>query len=81
MPNSSTYSRLDILSLVCQDELKQFSYCYICKITYSPLWRKGQCGQKTLCNSCGLKYSRKLQKNTRQIKEKNLFKKLFLKRN
>jgi len=33
--------------------------CYICKETESPEWRKGPTGAHTLCNACGLCYSKK----------------------
>ena len=62
MLHYNKYSKLDslsILSIVCQKELKKFSYCYWCKTTYSPMWRNGPRGHKTLCNRCGIEYYRK----------------------
>ncbi|KAJ9066281.1 hypothetical protein DSO57_1017953 [Entomophthora muscae] len=35
--------------------------CLSCGTTASPEWRRGPKGQKTLCNACGLKYSRQLK--------------------
>ncbi|KAJ3026887.1 UNVERIFIED_CONTAM: blue light receptor [Siphonaria sp. JEL0065] len=54
-----------------QDEL----YCRQCGSTTSPEWRKGPLGPKTLCNACGLAYS-KMQSKQRKLaakeKEKGL---------
>ncbi|KAJ3271238.1 hypothetical protein HK104_004724 [Borealophlyctis nickersoniae] len=36
--------------------------CESCHTTESPEWRRGPSGQKTLCNACGLRYSRSLAK-------------------
>jgi len=32
--------------------------CEMCGKTQSPEWRKGPSGEKTLCNACGLRFSR-----------------------
>ncbi|CCG83728.1 protein of unknown function [Taphrina deformans PYCC 5710] len=40
--------------------------CSDCQTTDSPEWRKGPQGPKTLCNACGLRYSKK-QKKTEQF--------------
>jgi len=32
--------------------------CSICKTTQTPMWRKGPSGKNTLCNRCGIKWSR-----------------------
>lgn len=32
--------------------------CMMCSATESPEWRKGPRGPRTLCNSCGCKFSR-----------------------
>ncbi|KAI7906480.1 uncharacterized protein BX663DRAFT_496619 [Cokeromyces recurvatus] len=41
----------------------QFEYiCTDCGTTASPEWRKGPCGPKTLCNACGLRWSKKNKK-------------------
>ncbi|KAJ3043511.1 hypothetical protein HDV00_004900 [Rhizophlyctis rosea] len=36
--------------------------CESCQTEESPEWRKGPSGQKTLCNACGLRYSRSVAK-------------------
>ncbi|KND00843.1 uncharacterized protein SPPG_03947 [Spizellomyces punctatus DAOM BR117] len=36
--------------------------CESCLTTESPEWRRGPSGQKTLCNACGLRYSRSIAK-------------------
>ncbi|KAI9341159.1 hypothetical protein BDR26DRAFT_971446 [Obelidium mucronatum] len=48
-----------------QDEL----YCRQCGSTTSPEWRKGPLGPKTLCNACGLAYS-KMQSKQRKLAAK-----------
>lgn len=40
--------------------------CSDCQTTDSPEWRKGPQGPKTLCNACGLRFSKK-QKKTEQF--------------
>ncbi|KAJ3401942.1 blue light receptor [Chytriomyces hyalinus] len=37
-------------------------YCHQCGSTTSPEWRKGPLGPKTLCNACGLAYSKQVSK-------------------
>ncbi|KAI8850841.1 hypothetical protein BC829DRAFT_441954 [Chytridium lagenaria] len=37
--------------------------------TSSPEWRKGPLGPKTLCNACGLAYSKKLQKEKKRMQK------------
>ncbi|KAG2207884.1 hypothetical protein INT47_010868 [Mucor saturninus] len=32
--------------------------CARCRTSHSPEWRRGPDGHKTLCNACGLRYSR-----------------------
>eukprot|EP01118_Nematostelium_gracile_P000661 TRINITY_DN10704_c0_g1_i1.p1 TRINITY_DN10704_c0_g1~~TRINITY_DN10704_c0_g1_i1.p1 ORF type:complete len:189 (+),score=28.86 TRINITY_DN10704_c0_g1_i1:212-778(+) len=32
--------------------------CAICHTTNTPMWRKGPLGKNTLCNKCGIKWSR-----------------------
>ncbi|CAO3598748.1 unnamed protein product [Absidia cylindrospora] len=34
--------------------------CESCHTTHSPEWRRGPSGHRTLCNACGLRYSRSL---------------------
>jgi len=48
--------------------------CQICFVTESPVWRSGPNGQKTLCNACGLYYSKRQRhlKLQRELKEKEL---------
>ncbi|KAI8609751.1 hypothetical protein BC830DRAFT_1085259 [Chytriomyces sp. MP71] len=43
-------------------------YCHQCGSTTSPEWRKGPLGPKTLCNACGLAYSKQQSK----LKKQNL---------
>ncbi|KAI9014804.1 hypothetical protein BC832DRAFT_546523 [Gaertneriomyces semiglobifer] len=53
---------------VRQEEL----FCRQCGTTQSPEWRKGPFGPKTLCNACGLAYSKKqrrLNKAAEKAKE------------
>ena len=38
--------------------LTRTGYCHWCGTTSSPEWRPGPHGKKTLCNACGLKFSR-----------------------
>ncbi|KAL0227743.1 hypothetical protein RCL1_003886 [Eukaryota sp. TZLM3-RCL] len=37
-------------------------YCHKCGTTETPEWRKGPDGPKTLCNACGLAYSKRLKR-------------------
>jgi hypothetical protein len=60
--NPDSYLPLKILSIVCTHHLHNFNYCYDCKTTSSLVWRRGAQGMKTLCNKCGIKYYRNLQK-------------------
>ncbi|ORX56850.1 SET domain-containing protein [Hesseltinella vesiculosa] len=32
--------------------------CQLCRATVTPIWRAGPQGKKTLCNACGLRYSK-----------------------
>ncbi|PVV01101.1 hypothetical protein BB560_004494 [Smittium megazygosporum] len=43
---------------------QKISKCLSCGVTHSPEWRKGPEGVKTLCNACGLRYSRSLKKES-----------------
>jgi len=43
--------------------------CQSCKTSKTPEWRKGPCGAKTLCNRCGLRYSR-IMKRMAAVKKK-----------
>ncbi|CAG8537545.1 9118_t:CDS:2 [Paraglomus brasilianum] len=40
--------------------------CERCHTTNSPEWRRGPTGHKTLCNACGLRYSRKIARDKRR---------------
>ncbi|KAJ1967933.1 hypothetical protein H4R35_006569, partial [Dimargaris xerosporica] len=40
--------------------MQQPKQCESCKTDSSPEWRRGPSGHKTLCNACGLRYSRSL---------------------
>ncbi|KAJ3310809.1 blue light receptor [Blyttiomyces sp. JEL0837] len=44
-------------------------FCRQCGTTASPEWRKGPLGPKTLCNACGLAYSKKLQKEKKRLQK------------
>ena len=47
-------SRKDSVLRVCTD----------CGTTESPEWRKGPTGPKTLCNACGLRYAKRIKKES-----------------
>ncbi|KAI8990820.1 hypothetical protein BDF20DRAFT_996821 [Mycotypha africana] len=47
------------------------NYCQNCGTSSSPEWRKGPSGHKTLCNACGLRYSRSLARQARIITNNN----------
>ncbi|CAN0897194.1 GATA transcription factor 16 [Linum grandiflorum] len=54
-----------------QDKLKEKNKqrsCGDCKATSTPLWRFGPGGPKSLCNACGLKYSKKIRPIKNQAK-------------
>ncbi|CAO1623895.1 unnamed protein product [Sympodiomycopsis kandeliae] len=40
--------------------------CTSCGTSNSPEWRKGPTGQKTLCNACGLRYSRSVSRQQKK---------------
>jgi len=42
--------------------------CVVCKTTHTPMWRKGPCGRNTLCNRCGIKWSR-VQNPRKRVKD------------
>ena len=48
--------------------------CSVCGVTSTPRWRKGPRGRQSLCNSCGLKFIRKMKKEAknREKREKHL---------
>ncbi|KAL8545489.1 hypothetical protein ACS0TY_005582 [Phlomoides rotata] len=43
----------------CPSEEMMKNSCSICKTTETPLWRSGPFGPKSLCNACGIKFSKK----------------------
>ncbi|ORZ01222.1 GATA zinc finger-domain-containing protein [Syncephalastrum racemosum] len=45
--------------------------CHSCNTTDTPEWRRGPDGARTLCNACGLHYSKLLKRNTLTIKQAN----------
>ncbi|KAI8333032.1 hypothetical protein BC941DRAFT_434926 [Chlamydoabsidia padenii] len=51
-----------------QQHQKSIKVCVGCGTNHSPEWRRGPTGHKTLCNACGLRYSRHLSKQQRQHK-------------
>jgi hypothetical protein len=64
----TTSSSCNILADVCKREIRLIEkkrnkkICEYCKTEKTPLWRYGPNGNNTLCNRCGLKYSRQLTK-------------------
>ncbi|CAG8818913.1 8693_t:CDS:2, partial [Gigaspora rosea] len=40
--------------------------CESCHTSSSPEWRRGPTGHKTLCNACGLRYSRTIAREIRK---------------
>ncbi|RHZ47259.1 hypothetical protein Glove_586g18 [Diversispora epigaea] len=46
--------------------------CESCHTSSSPEWRRGPTGHKTLCNACGLRYSRTLARENRKREQQQL---------
>ncbi|CAO1629620.1 unnamed protein product [Jaminaea pallidilutea] len=46
--------------------------CTSCGTSNSPEWRKGPSGQKTLCNACGLRYSRAVSRQHKKDEKAKL---------
>lgn len=46
-------------------------FCRQCGTTNSPEWRKGPLGAKTLCNACGLAYSKKLSREKKRLQKED----------
>ncbi|KAI8876725.1 GATA-domain-containing protein [Backusella circina FSU 941] len=46
-------------------------YCHSCKTTETPEWRRGPDGARTLCNACGLHYSKLLRKGSLTVQTHN----------
>ncbi|KAH8556743.1 hypothetical protein BGW37DRAFT_23776 [Umbelopsis sp. PMI_123] len=44
--------------------------CESCGTDTSPEWRRGPSGHKTLCNACGLRYSRSLARQTKATQQR-----------
>ncbi|KAI9282810.1 hypothetical protein BC943DRAFT_107498 [Umbelopsis sp. AD052] len=45
--------------------------CESCGTDTSPEWRRGPSGHKTLCNACGLRYSRSIARQTKAARQRN----------
>ncbi|KAK9729091.1 hypothetical protein K7432_000533 [Basidiobolus ranarum] len=45
--------------------------CESCNTSQSPEWRRGPTGHKTLCNACGLRYSRSIARAGKQQQKTN----------
>ncbi|KAI8338463.1 hypothetical protein BC941DRAFT_512598 [Chlamydoabsidia padenii] len=41
--------------------------CESCRTSQSPEWRRGPSGHRTLCNACGLRYSRSLARQEQRV--------------
>ncbi|ORX48633.1 hypothetical protein BCR36DRAFT_72225 [Piromyces finnis] len=50
---------------------KKIKRCENCGVDRSPEWRRGPSGHKTLCNACGLRYSRTINRYLNQQRAKN----------
>ncbi|GAA5808059.1 hypothetical protein MFLAVUS_001441 [Mucor flavus] len=62
--SSTTSNKLEnLLSPIHKPPQK--NHCQSCGTSSSPEWRRGPTGHKTLCNACGLRYSRSV---ARQVK-------------
>ncbi|KAI8376354.1 uncharacterized protein BYT42DRAFT_384070 [Radiomyces spectabilis] len=46
-------------------------YCHSCQTTETPEWRRGPDGARTLCNACGLHYSKLLRKGSLTVQPQN----------
>ncbi|KAI5675607.1 hypothetical protein M9H77_06557 [Catharanthus roseus] len=51
--------------------------CNNCGTDETPLWRKGPNGPKTLCNACGLRYTRDIQKEKQEAHFSQHYKQIF----
>ncbi|KAI8580388.1 hypothetical protein K450DRAFT_236820 [Umbelopsis ramanniana AG] len=45
--------------------------CESCGTDTSPEWRRGPSGHKTLCNACGLRYSRSIARQTKAARQRD----------
>ncbi|CEI97038.1 Putative GATA zinc finger domain-containing protein 14 [Rhizopus microsporus] len=43
--------------------------CQSCGTQSSPEWRRGPSGHKTLCNACGLRYSRSIARQEKMVQQ------------
>ncbi|KAI8069743.1 uncharacterized protein B0P05DRAFT_550659 [Gilbertella persicaria] len=50
----------------------QRNHCQSCGTDSSPEWRRGPTGHKTLCNACGLRYSRSVARQGKKQKQHSL---------
>lgn len=62
MFNNNNERQLEKTSLTITTSMQQeggnVKACARCRTSNSPEWRRGPDGHKTLCNACGLRYSR-----------------------
>lgn len=42
--------------------------CLSCEATKTPMWRNGPCGNKTLCNACGVRLYRQQSKVPKKVR-------------
>lgn len=45
--------------------------CLQCNTTHTPEWRRGPDGPRTLCNACGLRWSRNKKKKNKKVESKD----------
>ncbi|CAN1219655.1 GATA transcription factor 16 [Linum perenne] len=51
-----------------EEEGKKKKSCSDCKATSTPLWRCGPAGPKSLCNACGIRYTKKIRPDKKRAK-------------
>lgn len=56
--NEQEKTSLTITTNLQQENGNSLKICARCRTSHSPEWRRGPDGHKTLCNACGLRYSR-----------------------
>ncbi|KAI9265993.1 hypothetical protein BY458DRAFT_512770 [Sporodiniella umbellata] len=75
-PNKIThqprYSRTPFIEDVRPEEHRSYK-CQSCGTQSSPEWRRGPSGHKTLCNACGLRYSRLMARQEKLAQQKTMF--------
>ena len=47
-------------------------YCHVCGTHSTPEWRKGPDGPATLCNACGIKYSKVITEQKESVRERKV---------